>query len=149
MHAGTGVTEAEHVGRSSKVAVPFMAPDPHDSVGCKRRPNKPVGHQDQSFKLSAPDGTAAASQDTVATDKATAAVNDAVAASALAYPGQQGLPPKPRPHNDQKGGMLHCLLKSLHHVVMCLAVCRPVNEVMGKCALTYSSLQAIHGCCCR
>lgn len=150
--AGSGVTKAEHLGRSSKVAVPFMAP--HDPVGRKSRPKHPVGRQEQNFNVLAPDGTAVAvvaSQDTAATDKATTAVDEAEdeAAAALANPGQQGLPLKPRPHTDQKGGMLHCLLTSLRHVVMCLAVCRPVKEVMGTFALRYSSSQAIHGCCCR
>lgn len=90
MHAGTGVTAAEHAKRPHKVAVPFKAPDGN------RRPKRPIEQQEQSSKLSALDGTTAA----VAADKATAGAE-------LVDPSQRVLPPKPRPRTEQKGGMLH------------------------------------------
>ena len=90
MHAGTGVTAAEHARRLNNITVPFKAPDG------KRRPKKTVEQQEKSFKLSAADGTAAAA----AADKATAG-------AVLAGPSQRVLPPKPRPRTDLKGGMLH------------------------------------------
>ena len=148
MHADTGVIEAGYAGGPSKVAAPVVSPDPHDSVGRKRRPKKVVRQQEQSFK-SLPDEAAAAvsaSQDTAATVKATAAIDEATAAAELANPGQQGLPRKPWPHNDQKGGMLHRLLMHLRHEVVCLTVYRPVKEVTDKSALLDSSLQATHDC---
>ena len=91
MQAGSGVTEADSVGRLNNVAVPFKAPDLHDPAGFVRA-KKPVGQQERSPQLLAPDGTAAA----VAAD-----------AAVLANPSQRVLPPKPQPHTDRKGGMLH------------------------------------------
>ena len=91
MHAGSGVTEADSAERLNKVAELFKAPDLHHPAGFGR-PKKPVGQQECSPQLFAPDGTAAA----VAADGAV-----------LASPSQRALPPKPQPHTDRKGGMLH------------------------------------------
>ena len=95
MHAGNAVTTAEHASRPRKVAVPFKAPDPPVPQGRKNSGEQ----QEQSSQLSTPDSTAAGGQ---------AARSWATAAAAMAKAVQHGLPPKPRPHTDKKGGMLHC-----------------------------------------
>lgn len=94
MHAGTGVTKAKRAGKHNKVAVPFKVPDPWEPVGRTRGPKQPDGQHKQSSKLSAPHDPAAATQ--------------AAAAAPLADPIKHELPPKPRPHTAQKGGMLQC-----------------------------------------